>query len=42
MKPDGISRDQILKILVEIINDAYPNIFFVPKEQKDAKDLTDQ
>ena len=26
MKPVGISRDQVSKELVEIINDVYPNI----------------
>ena len=34
MNLDGITRDQILKELVKIINDKYPNIYFVPKEQK--------
>ena len=32
MKPDGISRDQVLKQLAEITNNTYPNIYFVPKK----------
>ena len=35
MEPDGISRDPVLKILVELMNDTCPNIYFVPKERKD-------
>ena len=34
MKPDGISSDQILKDLVEILNDVYPNVYLYRKNQK--------
>ena len=35
MEPDGVTRDNFLIKLVKIINDEYPNVYFVPKEQKD-------
>ena len=34
MKPDGISSDQILKDLVEILNDVYPNVYLYRKYKK--------
>ena len=41
MEPVGRSRDDFLKILMEIVNDTYPDIYFVPKKQKDEKDEKD-
>ena len=39
MECEGDSRDEFLKELVKIINDAYPNIYFVPKKHKDEKNI---
>ena len=37
MEAVGCSRDEFLKILLEITNDAHPDIHFVPKKQKVEK-----
>ena len=39
MEPKGVSRDEFLRELVKIKNETYPNIYIVPKEQKDEKKL---
>ena len=42
MEPVGVSRDEFLKVLVEILNDTYPNIYFVPKKHRHEKDLIEE
>ena len=42
MDPTGISRDEFPKSLVEIINEEYPEVYFVKEEQKDEKGLIEK
>ena len=42
MEPKCVSRDEFLKDLVKIINDVYPNFYFVPKKQKDERNLIEE